>query len=47
MFAGNFKNQVSGLGDGCTLSAPMVITGERLQRAFAHELGGAQSEFFV
>ncbi len=27
MVAGNFKNKVSGLGDGCMLSPPTVITG--------------------
>jgi len=28
MVAGNFKNKVAGLGDGCMLSTPTVITGE-------------------
>ncbi len=27
MVAGNFKNKISGLGDGCVLSVPAVITG--------------------
>jgi chemotaxis protein CheX len=27
MVAGNFKNKVSGMGDGCMLSVPTVITG--------------------
>jgi chemotaxis protein CheX len=27
MIAGNFKNKISGLGDGCMLSVPTVITG--------------------
>lgn len=27
MVAGNFKNKVTGLGDGCMLSVPTVITG--------------------
>lgn len=27
MVAGNFKNKISGLGDGCMLSPPTVITG--------------------
>lgn len=27
MAAGNFKNKISGLGDGCMLSPPSVITG--------------------
>jgi chemotaxis protein CheX len=27
MIAGNFKNKVSGMGDGCMLSVPTVITG--------------------
>jgi chemotaxis protein CheX len=28
MVAGNFKNKISGLGDGCMLSVPTVITGQ-------------------
>jgi chemotaxis protein CheX len=28
MIAGNFKNKVPGLGDGCMLSVPTVITGK-------------------
>ena len=28
MVAGNFKNKISGLGDGCMLSVPTVITGD-------------------
>jgi len=27
MVAGNFKNKISGIGDGCKLSVPTVITG--------------------
>jgi chemotaxis protein CheX len=27
MIAGNFKNKITGLGDGCVLSAPTVVTG--------------------
>jgi chemotaxis protein CheX len=27
MVAGNFKNKITGLGDGCLLSPPTVITG--------------------
>jgi CheY-specific phosphatase CheX len=27
MVAGNFKNKIPGLGDGCLLSVPTVITG--------------------
>ncbi len=27
MVAGNFKNKITGLGDGCLLSVPTVITG--------------------
>lgn len=27
MVAGNFKNKISGMGDGCMLSVPTVITG--------------------
>lgn len=47
MVAGNFKNKVSGLGDGCMLSVPTVITGadysvrsmvnETIQTAFLFE----------
>ncbi|HEV2398269.1 MAG TPA: chemotaxis protein CheX [Candidatus Sulfotelmatobacter sp.] len=47
MVAGNFKNKISGLGDGCMLSVPTVITGadynvrsmvnETLQTAFIFE----------
>lgn len=28
MVAGNFKNKIAGMGDGCQLSVPTVITGE-------------------
>ena len=27
MVAGNFKNKIPGMGDGCMLSVPTVITG--------------------
>ena len=27
MVAGNFKNKISGISDGCKLSVPTVITG--------------------
>lgn len=27
MIAGNFKNKIAGLGDGCMLSVPTIITG--------------------
>ncbi len=27
MIAGNFKNKIAGLGDGCMLSPPTVVTG--------------------
>jgi len=27
MVAGNFKNKIAGLGEGCMLSVPTVITG--------------------
>jgi chemotaxis protein CheX len=47
MVAGNFKNKISGLGDGCMLSVPTVITGndysvrsmvnDALQTAFVFE----------
>jgi len=32
MVAGNFKNKITGLGDGCTLSVPTVITGADYER---------------
>ena len=28
MVTGNFKNEISGLGDGCTRSPPSVLTGD-------------------
>jgi chemotaxis protein CheX len=28
MVAGNFKNKISGLGDGCMLSVPTVVSGQ-------------------
>ena len=31
MVAGNFKNKITGLGDGCMLSPPTVITGSDYQ----------------
>ncbi len=47
MVAGNFKNKISGMGDGCMLSVPTVITGadysvhsmvnENLQSVFLFE----------
>ncbi|HKS82007.1 MAG TPA: chemotaxis protein CheX [Candidatus Acidoferrales bacterium] len=36
MVAGNFKNKISGLGDGCMLSVPTVVTGNDFR---GHELG--------
>jgi chemotaxis protein CheX len=40
MVAGNFKNKISGLGDGCMLSVPTVITGAdyTLRAPADHEL---------
>jgi len=38
MVAGNFKNKVPGLGDGCMLSPPTVITGSDYS---LHSLGKA------
>jgi chemotaxis protein CheX len=32
MVAGNFKNKINGLGDGCLLSVPTVITGGDYRR---------------
>jgi chemotaxis protein CheX len=38
MIAGNFKNKITGLGDGCMLSVPTVITGgDYNMRALATE----------
>jgi chemotaxis protein CheX len=36
MVAGNFKNKISGMGDGCMLSVPTVITGQDYS---CHSLG--------
>lgn len=36
MVAGNFKNKISGLGDGCMLSVPTVVTGNDFT---VHSLG--------
>ena len=47
MVAGNFKNKVSGLGNGCMLSVPTVITGRDYH---CHSLGEREyyaSEFLV
>jgi chemotaxis protein CheX len=40
MVAGNFKNKITGLGDGCVLSVPTVITGGdyRLRSLVSSEL---------
>jgi len=38
MVAGNFKNKISGLGDGCMLSVPTVITGGDYR---CHSLGNS------
>jgi len=40
MVAGNFKNKISGLGDGCMLSVPTVITGGDYS---CHSMGNATS----
>jgi chemotaxis protein CheX len=40
MVAGNFKNKVSGMGDGCMLSVPTVITGGDYN---CHSLGYSSS----
>jgi chemotaxis protein CheX len=38
MIAGNFKNKISGLGDGCMLSVPTVIAGgDYNMRALAND----------
>jgi chemotaxis protein CheX len=38
MIAGNFKNKIAGLGDGCQLSLPTVICGANYSlRTFASE----------
>jgi chemotaxis protein CheX len=40
MVAGNFKNKISGLGDGCQLSVPTVVAGGnyRLHRVVSDEI---------
>jgi chemotaxis protein CheX len=38
MVAGNFKNKIPGLGDGCMLSVPIVITGKHYS---THSLGNS------
>jgi chemotaxis protein CheX len=40
MVAGNFKNKIAGLGDGCMLSVPTVITGPeyRLHSTSSNEM---------
>jgi chemotaxis protein CheX len=40
MVAGNFKNKISGMGDGCMLSVPTVITGGDYN---CHSLGSSSS----
>jgi chemotaxis protein CheX len=38
MVAGNFKNKIAGLGDGCMLSVPTVVVGNDYE---LHSMGGA------
>ncbi len=45
MIAGNFKNKVSGLGDGCMLSVPTVITGNDYECHSFGETNNLQVEF--
>jgi chemotaxis protein CheX len=40
MVAGNFKNKIPGMGDGCMLSVPTVIMGNDYS---CHSLGNAES----
>jgi len=40
MVAGNFKNKIAGMGDGCLLSVPTVITGKDYS---LHSLPGSAS----
>jgi len=40
MIAGNFKNKIPGLSEGCLLSPPTVITGNDYSM---HSLGGSRS----
>jgi len=42
MIAGNFKNKVSGLGDGCMLSVPTVITGNDYALHSLADSGGVE-----
>ena len=45
MIAGNFKNKIAGLGDGCQLSVPTVISGASYcLRTFSHD-GGMECKF--
>jgi chemotaxis protein CheX len=39
MIAGNFKNKISGLGNGCMLSVPTVISGSHYS---LHPLSGSE-----
>lgn len=43
MVAGNFKNKVAGLGDGCLLSVPAVITGADYSLHLVAEAGSFQT----
>lgn len=36
MIAGNFKNKIAGMGDGCLLSVPTVMTGDNVY-VYSHE----------
>jgi len=40
MIAGNFKNKISGLGNGCMLSVPTVISGSHYS---LHPLAGSEA----
>jgi chemotaxis protein CheX len=45
MVAGNFKNKIAGLGDGCMLSVPTVITGTEYDLYSPTETGRLEVKF--
>ena len=45
MVAGNFKNKISGLSDGCMLSVPTVVTGNDYTLHPLTELAGIEVRF--
>jgi chemotaxis protein CheX len=45
MIAGNFKNKLNGMGDGCMLSVPTVITGSDYNCRFLTDSGTLEVRF--